>query len=197
MTDARKLPSPPSGVIASYIHAGSSIGVLVELRCESDFVARTEEFQALAHDIAMHIAALDRKYVRKEDIPSEALDREREIYRAQAATTGKPPAVIDKIVEGKIGEFYDDVCLYEQRFTKEETTTIAQLIAATARKLGESISVFRFARFKVGDVGSTVQSAKLEPPSEGDDEAGVAVRKPRHPNKGSGSATVDPRTQTE
>src|SRR5271156_1673188 len=148
------------GSVASYIHAGGKIGVLVEVNCESDFVARTEDFKELVHDVAMHIAASDPKFVRKEDVTPEAFEREKDIYRSQAAATGKPPQVVEKIVEGKMGKFYEEVCLYEQPFIKDQTISIAQLIATKIGKLGENISVRRFARFKVGDVSATVASTK-------------------------------------
>src|SRR2546430_13590494 len=141
------------GSVASYIHAGGKIGVLVELNCESDFVARTDDFKELVHDIAMHIAASDPKFVRKEDVTPEAYEREKDIYRSQAAATGKPEAVVEKIVEGKMGKFYEEVCLYEQPFIKDQTISISQLIASKIGKLGENIAVRRFARFKVGDAG--------------------------------------------
>jgi elongation factor Ts len=144
------------GSVASYIHAGGKIGVLVEVNCESDFVARTDDFKELVHDIAMHIAASDPKYIRKEDVTPEAYEREKEIYRAQAAATDKPPQVVEKIVEGKMSKFYEEVCLYEQPFIKDQTLSIAQLIASKIGKLGENISVRRYARFKVGDVGQTI-----------------------------------------
>jgi len=144
------------GSVAHYIHAGGKIGVLVEVNCESDFVARTEDFKELVHDIAMHIAATDPKFIRKEDVTPEAYEREKDIYRAQAAATGKPPNVVDKIVEGKMSKFYEEVCLLEQPFIKDQTISIAQLIAAKVGKLGENIAVRRFARFKVGDAGETV-----------------------------------------
>ncbi|HLI63115.1 MAG TPA: translation elongation factor Ts [Terriglobales bacterium] len=144
------------GSVASYIHAGGKIGVLVEVNCESDFVARTDDFKNLVHDIAMHIAASDPRFIRKEDVTAEAYEKEKEIYRAQAAQTGKPAPVIEKIVEGKMAKFYEEVCLYEQPFIKEQTMTVSQLIASVIGKLGENISVRRFARFKVGDVGETI-----------------------------------------
>ena len=149
------------GAVGTYIHAGGKIGVLVEVNCESDFVARTDDFQELLKDIAMHIAATDPRYVRREDVTAEDLEREKEIFRAQAASTGKPPAVVEKIVEGKMSKFYEEVCLLEQPFIKEQTQTIAQIIAAKVAKLGENISVRRFARFKVGDTNWTVAQAKL------------------------------------
>jgi len=154
------------GSVTSYIHAGGKIGVLVEVNCESDFVARTEDFKELVHDVAMHIAASDPKFVRKEDVTPEAFEREKDIYRAQAAATGKPPQVVEKIVEGKMGKFYEEVCLYEQPFIKDQTITIAQLIATKIGKLGENISVRRFARFKVGDAGETIAISKLEQKAE-------------------------------
>ena len=157
------------GSVASYIHAGGKIGVLVEVNCESDFVARTDDFKELVHDIAMHITASDPKFVRKEDVTPEAFEREKEIYRHQAAATGKPPQVVEKIVAGKMEKFYEEVCLLEQPFIKDQTITIAQLIAAKIGKLGENIAVRRFARFKVGDVGETVAVTKpADPRPEGE-----------------------------
>ncbi|HET6843097.1 MAG TPA: translation elongation factor Ts [Candidatus Angelobacter sp.] len=144
------------GSVASYIHAGGKIGVLVEINCESDFVARTDDFKDLVKDIAMHIAAADPKFVRKEDVTPEAFEREKEIYRAQAASTGKPAPVVEKIVEGKMSKFYEEVCLLDQPFVKEPGITIHQLVASKIGKLGENISVRRFARFKVGEVGETI-----------------------------------------
>jgi elongation factor Ts len=148
------------GAVGTYIHAGGKIGVLLEINCESDFVARTPDFQELLKDIAMHIAATDPRYIRKEDVTADDLEREKEIYRAQAAQTGKPAPVIEKIVEGKMSKFYEEVCLLEQPFIKEQTVTIAQLIAQKVGKLGENIQVRRFARFKVGDASWTVAQIK-------------------------------------
>jgi len=148
------------GAVASYIHAGGKIGVLVEVNCESDFVARTDDFKELVHDVAMHIAATDPKFVRKEDVTPESFEREKDIYRTQAAATGKPAQVVEKIVEGKMGKFYEEVCLYEQPFIKDQTVTISQLIATKIGKLGENIAVRRFARFKVGDAGETIAITK-------------------------------------
>src|ERR1022692_4244468 len=160
-TAAKKATRATSeGTVTSYIHAGGKIGVLVEVNCESDFVARTDDFKALVHDIAMHIAATDPRYTRKEDVSADAFEKEKDIYRAQAAATGKPAPVIEKIVEGKMGKFYEEVCLYEQPFIKDQTTTVHQLIAPVVGKLGENISVRRFARFKVGDVGETIAISK-------------------------------------
>jgi len=173
-TAAKKASRATSeGSVASYIHAGGKIGVLVEVNCESDFVARTDDFQALLHDIAMHVAASDPKYIRKEDITSEDYEREKDIYRSQAATTGKPPQVVEKIVEGKMSKFYEEVCLYEQPFIKEQTITVAQLIASKIGKLGENISVRRFARFKVGDASWTVATSKQ--PEHDEPTAGTPV----------------------
>jgi elongation factor Ts len=148
------------GSVAHYIHAGGKIGVLVEVNCESDFVARTEDFKELVHDIAMHIAASDPKFVRKEDVTPEAFEREKDIYRAQAIASGKPANIAEKMVEGKMAKFYEEVCLLEQPFIKDQTVNISQLIAVKIGKLGENISVRRFARFKVGDAGETIAIAK-------------------------------------
>src|SRR6478672_6626012 len=117
------------GSVTSYIHAGGKIGVLVEVNCESDFVARTDDFKQLVHDIAMHIAASDPRFIRKEDVTPEAFEREKEIYRAQAAASGKPANVVEKIVEGKMSKFYEEVCLLEQPFIRDQTVSIGQLIA--------------------------------------------------------------------
>ena len=152
--------STNEGAVGTYIHAGGKIGVLLELNCESDFVARTEDFQTLLRDIAMHIAATDPRYVRREDVTDEDMAREKDIYRSQAAATGKPPAVVEKILEGKMGKFYEEVCLMDQPFIKEQTQTISQIIATKVGKLGENISVRRFARFKVGDPNWTVATTK-------------------------------------
>jgi elongation factor Ts len=160
-TAAKKATRATSeGSVTSYIHAGGKIGVLLEVNCESDFVARTDDFKTLVHDIAMHIAATDPRYIRKEDVSADAFEKEKDIYRAQAAQTGKPAPVIEKIVEGKMGKFYEEVCLYEQPFIKDQTMTVHQLIASVVGKLGENISVRRFARFKVGDVAETIAISK-------------------------------------
>jgi len=151
------------GLIGHYIHAGGKIGVIVEINCESDFVARTEAFQQLCHDVAMHIAAVDPRYVRREDVTAEMLDREREIYMAQARATGKPEPVIQKIVTGKMEKFYEESCLYEQHFIKDETITIGEKINQAIANLGEKIAIRRFARFKVG---------------EGTNQPGVAMPEP-------------------
>jgi len=155
------------GLIGHYIHAGGKIGVVVEVNCESDFVARTDDFQRLCHDLAMHIAALDPRYVRREEVTPEILGHEREIYSEQARSTGKPEAVIEKIVNGKMEKFYEDNCLYEQHFIKDESLTVSELINQMIAKLGENISVRRFVRLKVGETASassgTTGAAALEP----------------------------------
>jgi len=150
------------GLVGHYIHAGGKIGVIAEINCESDFVARTEAFQQLCHDVAMHIAALDPRYVRREDVTAEMLDREREIYREQARATGKPDAVIDKIVAGKMEKFYEENCLYEQHFIKDESLTIQELIQQCIATLGENISVRRFVRLKVGEVSGSPVTGSSE-----------------------------------
>ena len=139
------------GVIGSYIHPGAQLGVLVEVNCESDFVARTAEFQGLVHDLAMQIAALDPRFIRREDVAPEVLQKEREIQRDRAIAEGKPPQVAEKMVEGRMNKFFEEVCLYEQPFIKDGTVTVGQLVAATIAKTGENITVSRFIRFKVGD----------------------------------------------
>src|SRR5271168_2653823 len=146
------------GLVSCYIHAGGKIGVLVEVNCESDFVARTEEFQRLCHDVAMHIAALDPRFLRREEVTQEILDREREIFKEQAKATGKPEPVIEKIVNGKMEKFYEDNCLYEQHFIKDESVTVGELVSQMIHKLGENISIRRYVRFKVGEsAGSSAE----------------------------------------
>ncbi|HUQ49158.1 MAG TPA: translation elongation factor Ts [Terriglobales bacterium] len=154
------------GAVTSYIHAGGKIGVLLEVNCESDFVARTDDFKELTHDISMHIAASDPKFVRREDVTAADFDREKDIYRAQAAASGKPANVVEKIVEGKMEKFYEEMCLLDQPFIKDQTISIAQLIAVKVGKLGENITVRRFARFKVGDMGETVAITKPQAADE-------------------------------
>jgi elongation factor Ts len=148
------------GAVGTYIHAGGKIGVLLELNCESDFVARTDDFQELLRDVAMHIAAVDPRFVSREDVTEADLEREKEVYRAQAAATGKPANIIEKMLEGKLAKFYEEFCLLDQPFIKESTQTIGQLVASKVAKLGENISVRRFARFKVGAPDWTVAQAK-------------------------------------
>jgi elongation factor Ts len=151
------------GLVSCYIHAGGKIGVLIEINCESDFVARTEDFQRLCHDVAMHVAALDPRFLRREDVTQETLDRERDIYRDQAKATGKPQNVIDKIVSGKMEKFYEENCLYEQHFIKDEGTTVKELVDQAIAKVGENITIRRFSRFKVGEMdGAAPASAGSE-----------------------------------
>jgi elongation factor Ts len=145
------------GIVGSYIHAGGKMGVLIEVNCESDFVARTEEFQELVHDLAMQVCASDPRFVRKEDVTEEVLKKEKEILKDQAAASGKPEAVLERIAEGRLGKFYEETCLYEQHFIKDTTgaMTIGELINSKIAKFGENITVRRFARFKVGEGAPT------------------------------------------
>ncbi|MGH9661207.1 MAG: translation elongation factor Ts [Bryobacteraceae bacterium] len=139
------------GLIGSYIHHGGQLGVMIEVNCESDFVARTGDFQELVHDLAMHVAAADPRFIRKEDATPAAVEKEREIQMARVIAEGKPEKVADKIVEGRMAKFYEEVCLYDQPFVKDNTLSVDQLIKTRIAKLGENISVARFIRFKVGD----------------------------------------------
>jgi elongation factor Ts len=141
------------GVVGAYIHAGGKIGVLIEVNCETDFVARNEEFQQLVHDLAMQICATDPRFIRKDEVTPEVLEREQEVLRAQAASSGKPEQVVNRIVEGKLEKFFEETCLYEQHFIKDAagTLTIGELIASKIAMFGENITVRRFARFKVGE----------------------------------------------
>src|ERR1041385_5301943 len=139
------------GLIGTYIHHGGQLGVLLEVNCESDFVARTDDFQELVHDVAMHIAASDPKFIRKEDVSEELMARERDIQKARVIAEGKPEKMADKIVEGRMSKFYEEVCLLEQPFVKEATLTVGQLVKTKIAKLGENISIARFVRLKVGD----------------------------------------------
>ncbi len=145
--------SATEGSIGSYIHAGGKIGVIVEVNCESDFVARNQEFQQLVHDLAMQICATDPRFIRREDVTPEVLDREREVVRAQTAGSSKPTDVVDRIVEGKLRKFFEENCLYEQHFIKDGSgnVTVGELIASRIAKFGENIVVRRFSRFKVGE----------------------------------------------
>lgn len=139
------------GVIGSYIHAGSKLGVLVEVNCESDFVARTDEFQGLVKDVAMQIAAADPQYITREHIPAELVEKERQIQRDRALQEGKPERVLDRIVDGRMGKFYEEIVLVDQPFVKEPSTTVGQMIQGMIAKLGENMTVRRFQRFKVGE----------------------------------------------
>ena len=140
-----------NGVVGSYIHMGGKVGVLVEVNCETDFVARTDDFQTLVRELALHIAAADPKFVRREDVPADLLEKEKEIYRAQVADAGKPANVVEKIVEGKLGSYYSQIVLVDQPSVRDPKVTIAQLISQASAKTGENITVSRFARFKVGE----------------------------------------------
>jgi len=139
------------GVIGHYIHMGGKVGVLVEVNCETDFVARTDDFQTLARELAMHVAAADPRYVTREQVPAAELEKEKEIYRAQFAGSGKPAAVVDKIVEGKLGSFYSQICLLDQPSVRDPGVTIQQMLQAASAKTGENVTVSRFVRFKLGE----------------------------------------------
>lgn len=139
------------GLIEAYIHAGGRIGALIELNCETDFVARTEEFRQLAHDLAMQVVAAKPLYLSPEDVPAEVLEAEKAIYRAQAEKEGKPAHVIDRIVEGKLEKFYQEVCLLKQPFIKDDDLTVQDLLTQMVAKVGENIVVRRFARFELGE----------------------------------------------
>ena len=139
------------GQIGSYVHAGGKIGVMVEVNCETDFVAKTDDFQVFAKDIAMHIAASSPLYIQRENVPPEVLERERGIYRVQARETGKPEKIIEKIVDGKLEKYFGEVCLLEQPFIKDPDMTVQDLLNGLIGKLGEKIEVRRFSRFQVGE----------------------------------------------
>ena len=144
--------STAQGLVGTYIHPGAQVGVLVEVNCESDFVARTDTFQTLVKEIAMHIAAANPVHVRREEVPGDALEREREICRAQFKDGDKPPHVVDKIVEGKLNSYFEQVVLLDQPSIREPKTTVGELVRAAIATLGENITVSRFTRYKVGDV---------------------------------------------
>ena len=182
---------PSSGAVATYLHAGGKIGVLVEVSCETDFAASTDVFQQLIHDLAMHIAAASPKFIRREHVSVGILRREEEIFRSQLAPVGKPPHVVAKILEGKINKFYEEVCLYEQPFVKDELVSISQLIAAQSNELGEEIAVRRFVRFKLGD-SDTIIAEDSDWRPEGGEETGVIAIKPKGPTSGSRSAVAMP-----
>jgi len=143
--------STSEGLIGSYIHMGGKIGVLVELNCESDFVARTDDFQTLLREIALQVAAANPQYVSRETVPADVIEREKSVYRGQMENSGKPPQVIEKIVEGKLGSFYEQVCLIDQASIRDPKQTVGAALQAAIAKLGENISVARFVRFKVGE----------------------------------------------
>ncbi|HEY3309322.1 MAG TPA: translation elongation factor Ts [Desulfuromonadaceae bacterium] len=139
------------GAVGTYIHAGGKIGVMVEINCETDFVAKTDNFQAFLKDIAMHIAAASPQFVRREEVSADVLEREKDIYRAKARETGKPENIIEKIIEGQINKFYADICLLEQPFVKDPDKTILQYLNETISKIGENMSIRRFAKFVLGE----------------------------------------------
>ena len=140
------------GVVGHYIHMGGKVGVLVEVNCETDFVARTDDFQALAKEIAMHIAAADPRYVSRDQVPAAELEKEKDIYRGQFEGSGKPANVVDKIVEGKLGSYYSQVCLLDQPSVRDPNVTVQQMLQAATAKTGENITVTRFVRFKLGEL---------------------------------------------
>jgi elongation factor Ts len=140
------------GIVGHYIHMGGKVGVLAEVNCETDFVARTDDFQSLAKEIAMHIAAAAPRYVSRDQVPVAELDKEKEIYRAQFAGSGKPEGVIEKIVDGKLGSFYSQVCLLDQPSVRDPNVTIQQMLQAATAKTGENVTVSRFVRFKLGEL---------------------------------------------
>jgi elongation factor Ts len=150
------------GLIGTYIHAGGQLGVMVEIDCESDFVARTDDFKELVHDVAMHVAAADPRYLRREDVPAAVLEKEKEIARDRAKAEGKPEKIIEKIVEGQLAKYYEAACLLDQPFVKEATLTIEQLVKTKIAKLGENMSIARFVRFKVGDAPAGADGAAAE-----------------------------------
>lgn len=139
------------GIVESYIHAGGRIGALVELNCETDFVARTEDFKALAKELALHIAAANPLYVSREDVPAEVIAKEQEIYKEQSAGSGKPEEVVQKMIDGKMEKYYEDSCLLEQPFVKDGNKKISDLISESTAKMGENVQVRRFARFMLGN----------------------------------------------
>jgi elongation factor Ts len=147
----RSARAASEGIVGSYIHAGGKIGVLIEVSCETDFVARTAEFQNLVKDLAMQVAAANPRYVRSEEVSQAVMDAERSIYRAQASDSGKPAPVIERIIDGKIEKFLSDVCLLQQPYIKEPQRTVGQLITDASAQLGENIVVRRFARFQLGE----------------------------------------------
>jgi elongation factor Ts len=161
------------GLVSCYIHAGGKIGVLLEVNCETDFVARTDEFQRLCHDVAMHIAALNPRYVRREDVPHEVIERELEIGRDQARQAKKPETIIEKIAIGKVEKFYEENCLYEQHFIKDESLTVNEMIVQVIAKMGEKVSVRRFVRMKVGDVEATYAAGTA--PKQETESAGASA----------------------
>jgi len=158
--DKKSARTAKQGVIGTYVHPGSQLGVLVEINCESDFVARTEDFQELVKDVAMQVAAADPRFIRREDVTADVLEKEREIARDRARNEGKPDKILDRIVEGRLEKFYEEVCLMEQPFIKENTVTVGDLVKQKIAKLGENIVVARFSRFKVGETVGAAPAAE-------------------------------------
>ena len=150
------------GTVGTYIHPGSQLGVMVEVNCESDFVARTDDFQELVRDIAMQVAAADPKFIRKEDVTTAALDKERDIQKARAIAEGKPEKIAEKMVEGRLSKYYEEFCLLEQPFIKENSVTIGQMIQQKIAKVGENITIARFVRFKVGETVAAEEPAEQQ-----------------------------------
>ncbi len=179
--------------VTSYVHRGE-IGVIVEVSYESEFVSKSDRFQELIRDIAMQVAASGPKFIRKEDVSPEVVEHERERFRLEAAASGKPGQVIAKMVEAKIGKYYEEVCLYEQPFIKDRSISVAHLIASRVGELGEEIHVRRFARFKAGDREFTIASDSDSGP-EGGEEAGVTANRPSIPRGGIGFVAVKPDTE--
>lgn len=188
MSSKRKHSKAPAGAVASYIHAGGRIGVLVEVICESDFVARSADFQELTHDLALQIAATAPRFIRREEVTVEAYTREKEIWFSQAKASGKPPDVIAKIVEGKMSRFYEKVCLNDQPFIKDRAISIAQLVASKSEKLGEKIVIWRFSRFNVEEMPASFPDDQSHP--DGGDASEVRVPRPKGPKSGRGSAAA-------
>ncbi len=183
----------PQSTVTGYVHRGE-IGVLVEVSYKSEFVMKSDRFQELIRDIAMQIAASGPKFIRKEHVSPEVVERERQRVRLEASTIGKPGQVVAKIVEGKIGKYYEEVCLYEQPFIKDRSMSIAHLIASRVVELGEEIRVRRFARFKVGEREATIASDSDSEPEDGD-EAGVTANRPRIPRGGIGFVAAKQATE--
>ncbi len=152
--DKKASRATKQGIVGTYLHPGSQLGVMIEVNCESDFVARTDDFQELVHDLAMQVAAADPMFVHRDEVTAEVLDKEREIARDRALAEGKPEKIVDKIVDGRLNKFYEEICLLEQPFIKENNTSVEELIKQKIAKLGENISVARFARFKVGETAA-------------------------------------------
>ncbi|MCS7024902.1 MAG: translation elongation factor Ts [Bryobacteraceae bacterium] len=148
------------GMIGAYIHPGAQLGVLVEVNCESDFVARTDDFQELVKDIAMHVAAADPQFIRREDVTPEVIEKEKEIQRARALAEGKPEKVVEKIIEGRMAKFFEEICLLEQPFVKDPSMKIEELIKSKIAKLGENITIARFVRYKVGESAPASEAAE-------------------------------------